>query len=70
MDDPDIDPGVEEAGRTLRRVIGWGGVLIFSLMVWAAVFWVIGQGMERRQGCVDGPEATSASASCPSLDEG
>ena len=70
MDDPDIDPGVDEAGRTFRRIIGWGGALIFSLMVWAAVFWLIGQGLDRRPDCADGSEATSASASCPSPDEG
>ena len=62
MGDPDINPEPDDAGRAFRRVLGWGGAMIVSLLVWAMVFWLIGQGLDRQRQCADQPEA----ASCPS----
>jgi hypothetical protein len=67
MDDPDIITELDDAGRSFWRIIGWGGALIVSLLVWAAVFGLVGQGSDRQQRCAD---EAAISASCPSPDEG
>jgi hypothetical protein len=66
MDDPYILPNPDDAGRTFWRIIGWGGALTISLLVWAAVFWLVGQGLDRQQDCLDG---AATAASCRSPDE-
>jgi hypothetical protein len=66
MDDLDIIPDLDPAGRTYRRFIGWGGAVIFSLLVWAAVFRLIGDGLERQSACRSDSAATlSPSVQCP-----
>ncbi|WAC59266.1 hypothetical protein [Brevundimonas sp. SL130] len=64
MNDPDVI--VDDARRAYWRIIGWGGALIFSLLVWAAVFWLVGRGLDRQPGCEYG---AATSVSCPSAHE-
>jgi hypothetical protein len=70
MNDPDIQRDPDEANRTYWRVMGCGGALIFSLLAWAAVFWLIGQGVERHPACVQDPEAAEVSEACAAPAEG
>lgn len=66
MDDPYILADLDDGGRAFWRIIGWGGALIFSLLVWTAVFWLVEQGVDRRPDCEYG---AATAASCRSPDE-
>ncbi len=53
---------MDDHRRTLRRILGWGGALIFSLFAWAAVFWLVGAigAHESRCGAIGPNEAASS----------
>jgi hypothetical protein len=67
MGGPDIERDPDDASRTYWRVIGWGGALIVSLLVWTAVFWLVGQGADHQRRCEYG---ATTSASCPTMHQG
>ncbi|WP_299174856.1 hypothetical protein [uncultured Brevundimonas sp.] len=64
------DHEMEAPRRALWRVFGWGGALVFSLLVWTALFGLVRDHGDRERRCADGLDVAATATQCPPHDQG